>query len=175
MEEEGWKKDENPYLVVTCLKCKQYMYVKTTQKTKKCLRCGRQHKLLSIINSGEIVKGMTKAVEMVKTRQNELAKEETGTTPEFRAAEDFTVKSRINQPSDVRSKVSFSSDDSDLAATFKKMLHEISSTYSKFPYYVFEILAENYAIPTSELRILVKNSLKEGYLIRSGDNSYIIN
>ncbi len=99
MEEVGWRKDENPYLIFTCSKCTQYLYVKTTQKSKKCLRCGRQHKVSSIINSGEIVKGMTKAVEMVKTRQNELAVEELGAKPEFRAGDDFTIMKKIkNSP-----------------------------------------------------------------------------
>ena len=170
MEEEGWKKDENPYLVIPCRKCNQFMYVKTTQKTKKCLRCGRQHTVSSILGSGEIVKGMTEAVKLVKARQNELAIKEMGTTPEFRAAEDFTVKSRINQSSEVN----ISTDDGDLSATFKKMLHEISDLYDKIPYYVLEIMAENYAIPLSELKLLVKNSQKEGYLIHSQDNSYTI-
>jgi len=81
MEEGALKKDQNPYLLFACSKCKQYLYVKTTQKTKKCLRCGRQHKVSSIINSGEIVRGITKAVEMVQFRQNELAIIELGTTP----------------------------------------------------------------------------------------------
>lgn len=56
-----------------------------------------------------------------------------------------------------------------------KNLREISSSYNKFPYYILEIMAENYAIPLSELKLLVKNSQKEGYLIHSPDNSYRIN
>ena len=42
------------------------MYAKTTQKTKKCLRCGCSHKVSTVINSGVIVKRMTEAVNMVK-------------------------------------------------------------------------------------------------------------
>ncbi|KKK68217.1 hypothetical protein LCGC14_2946270 [marine sediment metagenome] len=37
------------------------MYVKTTQQNKKCLRCGRYHKVTAIVGSGEIVNGMTEA------------------------------------------------------------------------------------------------------------------
>ena len=170
MEDARWKKDQNPYVIFTCSKCKQYLYVKTTQKTKKCLRCGRQHKVSSIINSGEIVRGITKAVEMVQLRQNELAIIELGTTPELRAADDFTVKSRPKKIFDIDNSI----DDNDYSSKFTKMLQEISDSYTVFPFYVLEIMVENYTIPSSELRILAKNSLKEGFLIRSGANSYRI-
>ena len=151
MEEEGWKKDQNPYVIFTCLKCKQYMYVKISQKTKKCLRCGRLHKVSSIIDSGEIMTGMTKAVETVKTRQHELAIKEMGITPEFRAIDDFTMKSRQKKIIDIDA----CNDDNDFSSRFNKMLQEISRSYSFFPYYVLEIMAENFDIPISELKILV--------------------
>ena len=176
MEEEGWKKDETPYLVIPCRKCHQYMYVKTTQKTKKCLRCGRTHKVSSILDSGEIVKGMTEAVELVKARQNELAIQELGTTPEFRAAEDFTVKSKMKLSSKEGFAIKSSDDDdNNLEALFKKMLLEISDLYDKIPYYILEIMAEDYAIPLSELKMLIRNTQKEGILIQLQDNSYRIN
>jgi len=169
MEEEAWKKDEKPYLIFTCSKCKQYLYVKTTQKTKKCLRCGRQHKVSSIINSGEIVKGITKAVEMVKTRQHELAIKELGTTPEFRTSDDFTVKSRLKKTFATDN----SSNDNDYSSKFTKMLQEISGSYTVFPFYVLEIMAEDFGIPVSELKILVKAFQKKGILLRQ-DGSYKI-
>lgn len=166
MEEEGWKKDQNPYVIFTCLKCKQYMYVKTTQKTKRCLRCGRQHKVSSIIDSGEIVTGMTKAVETVKTHQHELAIKEMGTTPEFRADDDFTIKRKPKKVFDIdTTKV-----ENDMSSRFKIMLQEISNSYSFFPYYVLEIIAENFDIPISELKILVKAFQKRGILIRQEDS-----
>ena len=85
MEEIAFKKDESPYLVFTCKKCRQYSYVKTTQKTKKCLRCGRTHQVKDILSLGEIIYGMTAAVEVVKQKQTELA------IPEFRSEGDFVV------------------------------------------------------------------------------------
>lgn len=169
MEGEGWKRDEKPYLVFTCLKCKQYIYVKTTQKTKKCLRCGRQHKVALILNTGEIIKGITKAVEMVKTRQHELAIKELGTTPEFRASDDFTVKSSPKKTFAIDN----SSNDNDYSSKFTKMLQEISGSYTVFPFYVLEIMAENFDIPVSELKILVKVFQKKGILLRQ-DGSYKI-
>lgn len=170
MEHEGWKKDENPYIVFACLKCKQYMYVKATQKTKKCLRCGRRYKVPTIINSGEFVKGMAKAVDMVKTRQNELAIKELGNVPEFRAGDDFNVKSRPQKVINV----DINNDDGDLSTQFTAMLHEISSSYSLFPFYVLEIMAENFGIPLLELKILVKNYQQKGILIHLEDGSYKI-
>jgi len=161
MEETGWKKDQNPYLIFTCSKCRHYMYVRVIQKTKKCLRCGRQHKVSSIINSGEIVKGMTKAVETVKTRQNELAIKELGNIPEFRASDDFNVESRPKKIFDI----DIIKDDNDFSSKFKKMLQEISNSFTQVPFYVFEIMIENFGIPSSEIKILVKAFQKEGILV----------
>ena len=169
MEETGWKKDQNPYLIFTCCKCKQYMYVNATQKTKKCLRCGKQHKVSAILNSGEIVKGMTKAVEMVKIRQNELAIKETGNKPELRAANNFTVENKQQKFFNIDNP----NDDNDLLTKFQKMLQEISCSYNVFPYYVLEIMAENVDIPLSEIKILAKSFQKKGILIYQ-DGSYRI-
>lgn len=172
MEAEGWQKDEKPYLIFTCSKCKQYLYVKTTQKTKKCLRCRRQHKVSSIINTGEIVKGMTKAVELVKTRQNQLAIKELGNSPRLRAADDFSIMRSVKKLEDFNETRRDKVDDNEYAAKFQEMMLEISGLYREFPYYVLEIMAENYAIPLSELKLLLRNSQKKGFLIRSGHNSY---
>ncbi len=95
MEEAGFKKDETPYIIFPCSKCKQYMYVKTTQKTKRCLRCGRSHKVVSINDSGEIVEGITEAVNTVKQKQAEFAIKENGNIPEFRAIGDFKSSNKI--------------------------------------------------------------------------------
>ena len=140
MEEVGWKKDEKPYLVFTCSKCKQYLYVKTTQKGKKCLRCGRQHKVSSIINSSEIVEGITKAVEMVKTRQNELAVKEFGNIPELRTFDDYVVEVKKNNRRYVGPIETNTIDENDdgFADKFKKMIYEISESYDQFPFYVLE-------------------------------------
>jgi hypothetical protein len=171
MEDEGWKKDETPYLVFTCSKCRQYMYVKTTQKTKKCLRCGRQHKVSSIINSGEIVKGMTNAVDKVKERQNQLAVRELGTAPELRAADDFTVKSHPKKKIQFEAHAIDNDGDSD---KFERLLHKISVLYTEFPFYIFEIMAENFDIPISELNLLVKTYQKKGILTRKNNLFKII-
>jgi len=167
MEEAGWKKDEKPYLIFTCSKCKQYLYVKTSQKTKKCLRCGKKHKVSSIIISGEIVEGMTEAVEMVKRRQNELAIKELGHTPELRAEGDFSVIRKRNfYGNNSETGLSHVDDiDNILESKFDEMLNEVSESYDEFPFYVLEMMVENYNIPLDELKMLVKKALLKGDII----------
>jgi hypothetical protein len=166
MEEIAFKKDETPYLVFTCSKCRQYSYVKTTQKTKKCLRCGRSHQVKDILSLGEVVYGMTEAVNIVKRKQTELA------TPEFRSEGDFVVaknKFPTRTPPVKKSKRKVLSDkDSDKNIAFKEQfieaLLELSKLYGKFPRYMFEIMAENYGIPALELKLLIKSFKKQGII-----------
>ncbi len=164
MEDIEWKRDETTYIIFACKKCKQFMYVKQTQKTKKCLRCRRSHKVPDISNTGEIVSGITQAVEMVKEKQHELAIQELGATPKFSAYGDFKLqtssgpKKKAEEPSRV---------DNEYLPQFKKMLSELSDLYTKIPYFIFEILAENYNIPDSELKILIHSFQKKGVIIRN--------
>jgi len=167
MEETAFKKDETPYLVFTCKKCRQYSYVKTAQKTKKCLRCGRTHQVKDILGLGEIVYGMTEAVNTVKRKQTELA------IPEFRSEGDFVVatnkfptrtpvkKSKRKVLSEIDSDKNINSD---LKEQFSEILLELSKLYGKFPKYMLEIMAENYGIPAKELKLLIRSFKKQGVL-----------
>jgi len=170
VEEATWKKDETPYLIFECAKCKQYLYVKTTQKGKKCLRCGRNHTVSNILNSGEIVSGMTAAVETVKKRQDEFGKKELGHTPQFRAFGDFAVAVKKSK------NLSVVDDESseETARKFNKMLKEISSNYKDFPLYTIEIMADRYGIFNSELKKLIKTFQKKGILVRLDNYSYTV-
>lgn len=170
MDEVGWKKDKTPYIVFECAKCKQYLYAKTTQKGKKCLRCGRHHRISSIIDSGEIVYGMTSAVEKVKEKQNMYAERELGHKPEFRAFNDYKVAGFAPQNVEMKR-----IGDLNLSIKFQEMLIDISKTYKKFPSYVFEVKAEEYGIELSELKMLVHTFQREGILIRLSDNVYSVN
>ena len=165
MEETAFKKDETPYLVFVCKKCRQYSYVKTTQKTKKCLRCGYTHQVKDILGLGEVVCGMTAAVDYVKQKQNELA------IPEFRSEGDFVVASNkfpTRTPLVKKSNTKVVSDkdndknvSSDFQEQFNEVLLELSKLYGKFPKYMLEIMAENYGIPTVELKLLIQSSKKQ--------------
>jgi hypothetical protein len=173
MEEIAFKKDETPYLVFACKKCRQYSYVKTVQKTKKCLRCSRTHQVKDILSLGEVVYGMTAAVDTVKQKQSELK------VPEFRSESDFVVtknifKARATESKSKKSSLSEKHNDEDKSyeKKFKEMLLELSNLYGKFPMYMLKIMAENYGIPTSKLTELVKVSKKAGLLTVSKDENY---
>ncbi len=165
MEEAGFKKDETPYLVFTCSKCKQYIYVKTTQKTRKCLRCGQQHKVVNVVDTGEIVNGMTEAVNRVKQRQAEF-----GNIPEFRATGDFKSSNKIKF--NLIQEKEIPDINEDYSADFKRMLSELSLMYKKFPFYLIEIMAEDYNIPETELNILFHNCIIKGILNQVEGNLY---
>ena len=174
MEETAFKKDETPYFVFVCKKCRQYSYVKTTQKTKKCLRCGHTHQVKDILSLGEIIYGMTEAVNTVKRKQTELA------IPEFRSEGDFVVASNkfpTRTPVKKNKRKVLSDKDSDKNIDFKEQFNEIllklSKLYDKFPKYMLEIMAENYGIPALELKLLIKNFKKQGILtVLKNDNFY---
>ncbi|MFW9822596.1 MAG: DUF1922 domain-containing protein [Candidatus Thorarchaeota archaeon] len=174
MEKQGWIKDQNPYIVFACVRCKQFLYVKSSQNKKKCLRCGQLHTVASITSIGELVKGMSNAVEMVKKKQNELAIKELGNTPDFRAADSFTTTNKQKPSTVIKLNTKNSGKKDNLAFKFQKMLCKISESYNTFPFYVFEIMAENYAIPLSELKTLVGNAQREGRLIALDKNSFRI-
>lgn len=142
MEHKKWEKDSTPYLVFTCSKCKQYSYVKTTQKTKKCLRCGRTHQVKNVLDKGEIVNGMTKAVNKVKERQNSLGE------AQFSSEKEFVLQSLVKMVNKKSEEIK----DSNLL--FQKSLEKMVAKYKKVPYYIIEILAQEYGIPVSEIKLL---------------------
>ena len=159
MEEIAFKKDETPYLIFACRKCQQFSYVKTTQKTKKCLRCGRTHQVSSL-SEEEVVFGMTAAVDTVKKKQTEFA------VPEFRSNSDFIVATNNFTRPKNRIKASINNDQEFYyKGRFNDMLMELSKLYRKFPKYLIEIMAENYGIPHSELSVLINEFKKNEILI----------
>ena len=172
MEEVGFRKDESPYIVFACSKCKQFMYAKTTQQNKRCLRCGRYHKMTTIVGSGELVNGMAEAVNRVKQRQAEFGLKERGDIPEFRVAGDFKSSRKVVFTS--ASKIKELDVNEDYSANFKRLLSEVSRSYKKFPYYIIEIMAEEYNIPNNKLKILIPDFLRRGFLKRVRENLFKI-
>ena len=169
LEEMAWRKDETPYLVFSCTKCNGFTYAKTTQKRKKCPRCGRIHLLSRILDSGEIINGISAAVNHVKEKQNELAIKELGAPPEFRSFNDFKIA-----PTAKSSKDEIGQEEDVYIHRFKKMLIKLAEMYRELPFYVIELMADTYDIPTSEVKILTRLFLKEGLLIRKANSYYII-
>ena len=166
---------KTPYLIFECSKCRQFMYVKTTQKGKKCLRCGRTHTVSKIIDSGEIVNGMTIAVETVKEKQNDFGISELGHAPELRAFDDFKIAGPSPLNNEFEPAEADKDQEEDFSNQFANMLNGISSTYKEFPDYVIEVMAENYMIPHSQLKFLMKQFQVKGILVKLKGNSFKIN
>lgn len=154
MEHKKWEKDSTPYLIFKCTKCQQYSYVKTAQKTKKCLRCGRTHQVKNILDKGEIVYGMTEAVNNVKQLQNSLGE------AQFSSEKEFILHSKTKVVSDKF----ISEENKDFTVLFQNLLSTLAAKYNKFPYYMIELLAPEYGIPASEIKILIRESIKIGTL-----------
>lgn len=170
MSDEGWKRDETPYLVFACSKCKQYLYVKTTQKAKKCLRCGRSHLVSNLIDKGEILKGMTSAVNRVKELQNRLTRK----SPELTTGNEYNIEKskKVIKPSTCKPKsLETKENKMDYSNRFKEMLVELSKKYKKFPEYVIKLTAEENDIPTIELKELI-NKFVHKDLLKKGENNY---
>jgi hypothetical protein len=163
MEDKAWERDTTPYILFSCKKCHQYTYVKINQNSKKCVRCGYTHQVSKIKQDGEIVNGISKAVELVKQKQNEIAIKELGSEPEFRTSGDFIVAGKARPQKIILHDYS---GDFDYLNRFKEMLFYISETHNSFPYYIIEIMAENYGIPHTEVKLLTRKLQKQGYLIR---------
>lgn len=168
MDESTFEKDKTPYLVFACKKCQQFSYVKTSQKTKKCLRCGRPHQVESVLDEGEIVYGMTLAVNTVKRKQNELA------VPEFRSQNDFIINTKKiynnnNTLSIIKRK---NGNEPDNTLKFEALLRELSKLYGKFPRYMIEIMAENSGISSQDLLILMKEFKNKGFLTILKDEDF---
>lgn len=174
MEINRFKKDENPYIIFKCLKCHQYIYVKTSQKTKKCLRCGYIHKVKNLINSGEIVKGLTNAIAEIKKRQNELALEELNRVPDLRTMNDFClpgISKNVTKSSEIVKKLKIKEE---LYENFKALLVKLSERYDKFPNYMISMLIDEFQIPISELKLLTNKFRRQGFLIPLKNNYYKI-
>ena len=172
MTEEGWKKDEKPYLVFECHNCHEYSYVKTTQKTKKCLRCGKNHIVLRIMNTGFIVKGMSKAVECVKRKQ-----EEKFGTSNLQSNSTFVPAMNLNKVESIGyHNISAKPDDNDgYYEQFKVMLTYLSELYKIFPRFMIELMAETKHVPLEEITFLINESVQKGFLIKTQTDYYRIN
>jgi len=115
---------------------------------------------VSGLNDGEIVYGMTSAVDTVKKKQSEFA------VPEFRSSSDFIVTTNnIARPKSRVNALRSHDQESDYKGKFNEMLMELSKLYRKFPKYLLEIMAENYGIPHSELSMLINEFKKNEILI----------
>ena len=165
VDEIRFVKDESEYLVFACNECHQYSYVKITQKTKKCLRCGRSYQVKTLLTSGSIVKGMSTAVRTVKELQNRLG------TPSFHADQEFVITSKSPPTSTTRSQnPDLSSDET----KFLSLLANLSCIYKQFPLYIIKLMAPDYDIPKERITTLIAQNIKSKILVKKEDYQYCI-
>ena len=169
MEETRFKKDETPYYVFTCSKCKQYIYVKTTQKTKKCLRCGRTHQVKNITFISEIINGITAAKDRVIILQGELARKDLGFEPALRAINDFS----LNLPAS-KEMLKPKDGNNNNASKVKNILNSLNHQYRKYPYYLIELAAQDKGISKKEIRFLISTLLNKGILKKTSRELYYL-
>lgn len=60
----------------------------------------------------------------------------------------------------------------DYTETFYDMLEFLQRNYKKFPKFMIEVMAENYAIPHKEIKPLLFKFRKEGTLLIVKDEGY---
>lgn len=120
------------------------------------------------MDTGEIVYGISTAVEVVKQKQDEFAIKELGARPTFRTSNDFIIAQDIVP----LKKVKKEENEEEYDQKFKEMLIEISKLHKSFPFYIIEIMADNYGIPKSELRLLTRQFERLGMLERLKDYTY---
>lgn len=175
MEGAKWKRDKTPYLIFQCSKCHQYSYVKTAQKTKKCLRCNRIHHVQNLLGCGEIVKGLSAAVEKVKALQNDLAQNDLGVDPKLISDNGYSLpqKERLTPKSKKLHIIEQNSkEDGDYYPAFLVMLGELKASYKTFPPYLIRIMAENKGISDANLPSLIRKAIREGLLIQENKLFY---
>ena len=176
MEYSEKKKDNNPYLVFSCFNCKQLLYSKLSQKTKKCLRCGKIHTISTIKRKGVIINGITNAFNYVKKKQNEIAIENSGSDPKFTAINDFSISREIAQPNENDFKPVLNVEQNeDYSSKFTLLLKKLSKIHKRFPIYSIELLIDEFGIPTSEFIILINNFKARGILVPLANNYFKLN
>jgi hypothetical protein len=143
-----------------------------TQKSKKCLRCGHTHQVSSIIPGGEVVLGITNALELVKKMQEKLKG-----NPHFEVANSFNIL--INELSIPRNIKKHNKEREGIliekqlySSQFKEMLHDLGSSYKSFPRYLIEIMADVYSIPKKEVPRLIRIMINQEILGQSEENDH---
>lgn len=165
MEERTFKKDITPYLVFQCSKCTQFSYVKITQKSKKCLRCGRTHQVKNILKIGEIVYGISTAVITVQQKQKEIGLNKSDGHITFSSNKDFKVV--VNSE-----KLSIRSQHGDYSEVFYDGLKTLFQEHKRFPQYMIEIMAQTHKIPAKEVKLLIREFQNKGDLILLNNKDY---
>jgi hypothetical protein len=171
VELDRWRRDETPYLIFSCAKCKRWLYVKTTQKKKKCLSCGRYHTVQKILDKGLIVNGMSEAISIIKQKQNELALNEMSINPDLKTENSFFLFKVYKLK---KKKLIANAPNIDYDRSFNELLIHLSKNYQRFPKYLIQLLAKDYEIPNSEITLLITKYTIKGILVPLKNDYYFL-
>jgi hypothetical protein len=171
------KKDKKPYIIFKCPNCEQYMYVKPSQKSKKCLRCEKTYSVekIKIHFKVEIVKGMSNAVERVKDLQNQFAIKNLKEKPKLKSQNTFFTPTNINSTHIRNKKTIETMQKNTLERQFTELLEVLSEQFNEFPKYMIELMAKEYDIEQKDLEILIRTFLKNGKLEMINNKYFKIN
>ncbi|MBN1801448.1 MAG: hypothetical protein JW891_08080 [Candidatus Lokiarchaeota archaeon] len=168
MKERGWKKDVTPYFVFCCFKCNNYSLVKTTQKRKKCLRCGHFHIVTQLESTSEVIKGATAARKRLIELQNSLSLKETGRLPDFSADGDYSISNSSNFDNIYSNKELTKYD------FFKMVLRKLDQRFKRFPEHVIYMLAEDHGISKEKVKRFIDICFREGFLKKTQEDLFYI-
>ncbi len=168
--------NNKPYLIFACRNCNQLIYSKLSQKTKKCPKCGKIHVINKNKEKGKIIDGISKTFEYVKEKQNQFAIKSSNGKLEFQTLNDYSPrrKSILNNENRPRLKLEQVLNE-EYSNKFTLLLQKLSNSYEEFPFYLIELMADDFNIPISELRILINSFKHKGLLIHLKNNYFKIN
>ncbi|MBD3353313.1 MAG: hypothetical protein GF364_17665 [Candidatus Lokiarchaeota archaeon] len=159
------------YIVFLCSKCHQYTYAKVDQKGKKCPRCRRFHKVTDV--KGTVVEGCTKAMRLVKKKQNEKFHSKTkdfkSTTPEItfkQKQQIFRVQSNSYKPIITKKNAQ---NEEEINQFINRILYfqrnEHIHKNDGFPHYIFDMISTELGMSKNVEKRLVKTLRDRGILI----------
>ena len=111
------------------------------------------------MGKGEIVKGMTAALNRVKELQNQL-----GGNPKLASQDGFSIASSGASTSFSQPQENEIKNEDDLYPAFLSLLIELSKSYKEFPYHLIELMADDKGISKSKIHSLVRKALRENAL-----------
>jgi len=186
------------YVVFKCLKCKQYTYAKTTQKSKKCPRCNANYKTIIILNNlpkfdGILVDGLINASQTVKRLQFEISIFKTQSFNSLTSS--ISLENRITKSNNILStktlQVKKLEEDPLYEYTLKKQ--EIDEWFIKlinflkciqvqekidenigFPEYVLDISITELGIPNNLKTQLIQKFKKSQNVIKLNNGNYFV-
>jgi PHP family Zn ribbon phosphoesterase len=164
VEELGWNRDKTPYYVFQCPKCHQYSYVKTTQRAKKCPRCGRTSQVAKLASNAELVRGISSALARVKEQQAEFATRELGRSPLFHSKGEIIIAAQHGQ----RNHLPISQ-----KAIFESEVRILSKTYKVLPQYLLDLIGDQMNLSKENLSRLIIELKREGKLHLTKQCEYI--